>query len=188
MEDLLEIHYEKLTNNESSLCPALWLRTYEAKMKIEDVLFWEKEVPVILSGEVIDKGYKFSQLQKLKPYCEELGQIMAHKSIADFYRVSPIPNRKMEEGARARILFNNPDMKWEIKTPVGRIDCMSSEDIIEIKAARSWKAGIGQLVSYGYFYPKHNLILHLYGYLPDDLLRDVVKVAERIGIRVQTKC
>ncbi len=188
MEDLLEIHYGRLKNNESSLCPAYWLRTHKARMQIEEVLYWDKELPVVIDGEPLDKGYKLKALHDVHPYREVLGQIIAHPKVALLYKASPIPNHKMEEGIRARVLFNNPDMSWEINTPVGRIDCMNNDEIIEIKAARNWKEGIGQLVSYGYYYPTHKLVLHLYGYLKSDRLESITKVAERVGIRVQTTC
>lgn len=188
MQDLLEIHYERLRDGEASLCPAFWLNLPEVRSAIQRLLYLDKELPITIGGTDLDSANKLKLLDTITPYCENLGQIKAHPKIAGLYRVSPLPNHKMEEGVRAKILFKNPDMKWEVNTPVGRIDCMNSNEIVEIKSAKKWKEGIGQLMSYGYFYPKHRRILHLYGYVKPEVLKNVVKVCEKIDIRVQKKC
>lgn len=51
----------------------------------------------------------------------------------------------------------------EVTTPAGRIDVLTPKLIIEAKAIRSWKAGIGQLVSYGAYFPDRKLVLFTFG-------------------------
>ena len=52
--------------------------------------------------------------------------------------------------------------RQEVKTPVGRIDILTPTDIYELKTYRQAKHAIGQLLSYSYFYPEHELNLVLF--------------------------
>jgi len=52
----------------------------------------------------------------------------------------------------------------EIKTPDGgRIDILTSSEIIEVKQIKSWRSALGQIISYGHFYPRHQKRIHLFG-------------------------
>jgi hypothetical protein len=53
--------------------------------------------------------------------------------------------------------------KTEVSTPVGRIDIVTNTEIIELKNVKNWKGAIGQIKSYGKFYPAHKLRVHLFG-------------------------
>lgn len=54
--------------------------------------------------------------------------------------------------------------KTEVTTPDGgRIDILTSTEIIEVKQAKGWRSALGQVVSYGHFYPKYNKRIHLFG-------------------------
>ena len=43
------------------------------------------------------------------------------------------------------------------------LDELTEDSVYEIKAWRYWKQALGQLLTYGIEYPKHRLILYLYG-------------------------
>jgi hypothetical protein len=51
----------------------------------------------------------------------------------------------------------------EVVTPVGNIDILTDTELIEVKEAKAWKNAIGQLITYGYYYPNHQKRLHLFG-------------------------
>lgn len=51
----------------------------------------------------------------------------------------------------------------EVQTPAGFIDLMNDNTIIEIKRADKWKSAIGQVLSYGIFYPHKKLKIVLFG-------------------------
>lgn len=51
----------------------------------------------------------------------------------------------------------------EVKTPAGRIDLLTSTEIIEVKRIGEWKSGLGQILVYSAFYPEHQKRLHLFG-------------------------
>lgn len=52
--------------------------------------------------------------------------------------------------------------KMEIITPLGDIDLLTDDQIIEIKTFKNWKAALGQLLVYSKFYPNHQKRLYLF--------------------------
>lgn len=53
--------------------------------------------------------------------------------------------------------------KTEVNTESGRIDILTEHELIEVKFLQQWKNAIGQLVSYGSYYPTHQKILVTFG-------------------------
>lgn len=72
----------------------------------------------------------------------------------------------------------------EVALPVGRIDLLTDTELIEVKQAVKWKAGIGQLIVYGHYYPQHSLRLHLFGVCSSELLSLIVEACYRLNITV----
>lgn len=68
--------------------------------------------------------------------------------------------------------------KREVKTPVGYIDLLTDNKLIELKIASNWKYGIGQLICYGTYYEDHDKWLYLFDH--DDLSIDEKKNIELI--------
>lgn len=50
----------------------------------------------------------------------------------------------------------------EVVTPVGKIDILTDNLLIEIKKAKDWKTAVGQLLMYGNYYPKHIKVMYLF--------------------------
>ena len=51
----------------------------------------------------------------------------------------------------------------EVITPSGRIDILTSSELIEVKTTKNWKSAIGQILVYGHYYPSHQKRIHLIG-------------------------
>ncbi len=51
----------------------------------------------------------------------------------------------------------------EVTTLAGRIDILTSTEIIEVKYINKWKAAIGQIITYAKYYPNHQKRIHLFG-------------------------
>lgn len=51
----------------------------------------------------------------------------------------------------------------EQKTPAGRIDLLTDQDIIEIKEISKWKHALGQVLAYSIDYPEKRKRIHLFG-------------------------
>ena len=56
-----------------------------------------------------------------------------------------------------------PYSKVEVSTKSGRIDILTPSEVIEVKQVTKYKHAIGQVTSYGYYYPRHQKRIHLYG-------------------------
>ena len=74
----------------------------------------------------------------------------------------------------------------EITIPgVGRIDVLCSDRVIEVKNIRHWKGGLGQVLSYGVFYPEHKLTLALTPDSKNCYKEEVInKVCNKYGVEV----
>ncbi|MGD1921122.1 MAG: hypothetical protein ACFCAD_20920 [Pleurocapsa sp.] len=71
--------------------------------------------------------------------------------------------RQTERVVRDRLASTISNSKIEVATESGRIDILSTFEIIEVKQVKKYKHAIGQIISYGYYYPKHKKRIHLYG-------------------------
>jgi hypothetical protein len=74
--------------------------------------------------------------------------------------------------------------KVEVNTEAGRIDILTATEVIEVKRVSGWKGAIGQVKSYGRYYPKHSLRIHLFGKLTETRLRMIQGVCQSEGILV----
>lgn len=63
--------------------------------------------------------------------------------------------------------------KTEVQTPDGRIDILTTKEVIEVKSASAWKHALGQVLAYGKHYPSRQKRLHLYGELSKDKLAKI---------------
>lgn len=59
-------------------------------------------------------------------------------------------------------------------TPARIIDVFTMDTIYEIKCWENWKAAIGQLMAYHYYYPNHMLKVHFFGKIPKDELKIII--------------
>lgn len=58
--------------------------------------------------------------------------------------------------------------KWwggqrEVHTPVGYIDLLTDDKIVEVKKISDFKHSVGQILSYSKYYPNHQKAIYLYG-------------------------
>lgn len=72
----------------------------------------------------------------------------------------------------------------EVVTPAGKIDLLTSTEIIEIKKVCNWKAAIGQVMVYSLYYPSHQRRIHLFGQYHQSYRLMVEKDCEKLGIIV----
>lgn len=61
----------------------------------------------------------------------------------------------------------------EFKTPVGYIDILLEDEVIEVKEVSKFKHGIGQLIAYNKYVKRPKMTLYLFGY-NNTLKRSVV--------------
>ena len=67
----------------------------------------------------------------------------------------------------------------------GVVDIVSESQIIEIKVWSRWREAIGQILSYGMFYPDKKKRIHFFGVKPDeDKLAHIKNVCASVNIAV----
>jgi hypothetical protein len=65
----------------------------------------------------------------------------------------------------------------------GRCDILSDDEVVEVKRYPSWRHALGQVLSYGHFFPGRSLRIHLFEPppLPEE---DIVLICGKFGVAV----
>lgn len=72
----------------------------------------------------------------------------------------------------------------EVICPVGKIDLLTDTEIIEVKEVKEWKGAIGQILTYGFYYPKHFKRIHLFGKAHEDVQSLIEEHCTRLDVKV----
>lgn len=84
-------------------------------------------------------------------------------ALGDTHEKKDVPNKVREHSVRDALSLRLGGT-IEVLTPSGCIDCLTENEVIEVKQYRNWKSGIGQVLSYGSHYPSHKKRLHLFAH------------------------
>jgi uncharacterized C2H2 Zn-finger protein len=68
-----------------------------------------------------------------------------------------------EQDVRDAIARGAPGSRVEVPCSAGFVDVLTQTEIIEVKAVRQWKAGLGQVLAYAVDFPAHKPRLHIFG-------------------------
>ena len=68
----------------------------------------------------------------------------------------------------------------EVQTPVGFIDVLSPNEVIEVKYFKQWKHGLGQVLAYHSYYPRLDKRLHLFAHNGDVNTERVLALAKLV--------
>jgi hypothetical protein len=93
-------------------------------------------------------------------------------------------NREFEVRDKIAMLTNGEKEVW---CAAGRIDVLTQNMIVEVKKIALWKAAIGQVLSYHVYYPRHEMVIHLFGKKQDwDRLHQTIEhVCNKLAINVE---
>jgi len=78
----------------------------------------------------------------------------------------------------------------EVETPYGYIDLLTEDRLIEVKVFNNWKHALGQVLSYGKFYPERQKTIYLFDYVPEEdykLLKDIKEFCGTMDVDVMIK-
>lgn len=81
-------------------------------------------------------------------------------------------------------LLQDQDATTEVKVASGRIDILTNDSIIEVKIAKFWKHGMGQLLAYATEHQDKALRLHLFGSIQDQDFLCAHKICKQYNIQV----
>lgn len=92
---------------------------------------------------------------------------------------------KVSEKHYQQKLHNKYGGEIEVKTPVGYIDLLTENKLFELKTHSEWKSAIGQLLTYGAYYPKHEKVLALFNSPKVKNDSEIVKNCKKLGITLK---
>lgn len=100
-------------------------------------------------------------------------------------RLKPCKNLQLEREIQ-RKLQKQLSAEIEVETPVGYVDLLTDTEIIEIKEITNWKSALGQILSYGSFYPEHKKYLYLFNKSESDVdTRQVENICKKYQVEVR---
>ena len=186
--DLYLIHQEKVRTGKLSLHPHRCIpkRVLAWLLMRTDLLNEKEACYIVIGGNKVDHRNKFSTVKKLHKNRKRHNYYLATRNIAIKYGHSVPEKSNIELAIQDKMWEENRMLRLEVPTNVGRIDCLSNEELIEVKRASSWKHGLGQLMAYSHGYKNHKKILHLFDYQNrDKLLSTIVPICETLGVEVR---
>lgn len=106
------------------------------------------------------------------------------------YKIFVSPNTKtldkknLEKQVERKLIKRLLNSRNQVVTDVGIIDILTPTEIIEVKAAKSWKSALGQVLVYGGRYPNHKMRIHLFGSVTKDMEHIIMRECDRFGVIV----
>lgn len=74
--------------------------------------------------------------------------------------------------------------KCEVPCPLGRVDILTENSIIEVKHIRYAKHALGQINSYSIYFPSHKKKLYLFGYATQIRKWDIELACKKYDVEV----
>lgn len=146
-------------------------------------------------GKLLSRGYLKTHMTKVHQSDEDKAENYTVDNLDDVFADEEFDDseflrdlEKVKIGEKTPSKRNQPELAIQKKlekkfngghqsTPAGIIDIISNEGggvIVEIKEWKNYKAAIGQLFCYGYYYPNHMKQIHFFGKPPSDDLKVVI--------------
>ena len=113
-----------------------------------------------------------------------MGSFQAMLSDGKYDRPVPIKKgtRKEQERQHQKVLAQMTGGKMEVQTPVGRVDIVSDQYVIEVKSVENWKGAIGQASVYCQCFPGLKPVVALFGKTSKTEL--IEHFADQLGVLV----
>ena len=143
------------------------------------------DVSGLLAGEPLKAGPHSLSVLKSVGRRNECGIYMFDESVVSLYKQDSAEQKSCELAVVDFLLWKDATLSAEVSTPIGRVDCISNKRIIEVKQIKHWKHGLGQLLSYSYYFPGRGLELVLFGRDGSPGLVDEIRpVVSSLGVAI----
>ena len=142
-----------------------WLKACRELTSAEvDVLYYLKTVNRIGERISIPCSVIASDLNRDKSTASRAIQALKEKNwlpewFEDQFREQDNAEAKIQKRLRAEL-----GGEVEVVTAVGRIDKLTSSEVIEIKNIDDWKEALGKILAYSAFFPSKAKLIHLFGH------------------------
>ena len=103
------------------------------------------------------------------------------------FRRKTIKKKLQSESQISKKLAKRLHGLTEVITPAGRIDILTSTELIEVKQVKDWKEAVGQVIIYGKYYPSHWNRIHLFGLCHSSYLKLIENHCQEINIKVSVE-
>jgi hypothetical protein len=183
--DLYAIHEDLAKHNCLSVHPSRWL--YSGRRLGYDVfdMFAGVDEAVRVGSQMIThyKGLRNAGLDsKIR---HKHGHYLATSTVAERYRRSAAKRVDRECAVRDLLATQEPEAMIEVRTPVGKIDLLLPDAVIEVKNVVGWKVALGQVLAYGVHHRGKAKVLHLFGRIDHPDLKDQVQVCREFGVLIR---
>jgi hypothetical protein len=160
--DLHALHKRKAECASLSVHPSRWLYAGRRGGGVFDIFFEGSEV-VQVGDRIVTHFKELAEVGLNGKERKGVAHYFASETIAERYLRHVPTGAALECAVRDMLVLTVKDPRIEVQTPVGLIDILCSEAIIEVKRARNWKQALGQVLAYSNYYPSHSRVLHLFG-------------------------
>lgn len=124
-----------------------------------------------------------AEVLRLSMVRHTVGEIVRLTGVSKTH-VQRIRARYRGHEAVARNLARTLGGLLEVPAGSGRVDVLTETELIEVKPAKDWKSGIGQLLAYRRYYPDHTPHLHVFArrQVAARLLSEIRQTCTQCGI------
>ncbi|MDR9900489.1 MarR family transcriptional regulator [Aetokthonos hydrillicola Thurmond2011] len=153
---------EKIRGKFYPLQNSEWVECCKSLTKSQlSVLYYLRSIDPYSNGITVKSSHLAEKLGITKRAVNAAISVLVEKSYLD---KSYLPDQidSIEEQVRAALL-KEVGGQTEVITAVGRIDLLTSSEVIEIKNINDWKEALGKILAYSAFFPSHNKRIHLFG-------------------------
>ena len=167
MFDLYLLHRAKQSVGLISVHPQRWIKSKLTYMGFDrQILGFPNYIThrYLIAGQAIDNAEALRAVARKCKVRNREEFYFGNFHVAEWF-VEYAPTGPEIEGGIQDVMWEEAgEMELEVTTEYGRIDCLTPDELIEIKDIKGWKHGLGQLLIYGKTYPKHRKVLHLYSF------------------------
>ena len=187
--DLYTLFRQKLNHNMLAIHPYRWLvRLSEISFK-KAANISQLSMPYLKIGDaIVTNARELGEALNKNQRTSETRFYLASEYFANEYLNYKPKGENLENAIKDQIAESDKTYQLEVITKIGRIDCLSNQQLMEVKHFRHWKEALGHVIAYSHYYPKMDKGILLYGEeAKPKLLQEVIDIAKRSGIKVVYK-
>lgn len=136
-------------------------------------MFYKKDIDYVLEGFNESTGGRPSKRIMITKDC--------HDKIVAF---NPARGASKERKYQIK-LAQELNGVMDVSTPAGNIDILTDKFVIEVKELVGWKCALGQVISYGHYYPEKTKLICLFGHVNQMFLQEIEFICRTVNVFVK---
>lgn len=176
MYDLYDVFRQRLAAGISSLHPHRWLATrfsssffqYLLDCNLQSKSLFavaeEEGSPLVVIGDVpIVDAEAGRRVLRAWGRQSRRNTYLANARLSWDYRTHRTDGAGVQDALKDLLKERIPSLRFEVRSPAGAADGVSSKAVYEVARLKAWKHGMGQLYAYARYFPQRRPILYLFG-------------------------